>query len=99
MAKQDDKSATEVKRSPEAGFSRDPAAEQGDGNAARLSRELRQELAERLAALRTQGETYGRVVDLLRSGAGRPQHTEGRSSSPGPSHCSNIRRLRGIRLS
>ena len=99
MAKQDDKSATDVKRRPKAGFSRDPAAEQVDGNAARLSRELRQELVERLAALRTQGETYGKVVDLLRSGAGRPQRTERRSASPGLSHRSNIYRLRGVRPS
>ena len=97
MAEQDDKSATDVKRRPKAGFSRDLAAEQINGNAARLSRELRQGLVERLAAMRAQGETYGRVVDLLRSGAGRPQRAES-SSTPQPPH-SPIHRRRGFRPS
>ncbi len=99
MAKQDDKSATDVKRSSKAGFSRDPAAQQVDGNAARLSRELRQGLVERLAALGAQGETYSRVVDLLRSSASRPQRTERSSTPPGLSYSSNIHRWRGTRPS
>lgn len=99
MAKQDDKSATNLERRPEEGFSRDPAAEQVSGNAARLSRELRQGLVERLAALRAPGETYGRVVNLLRSNAGHPQRTERGSTPPDRSHSSNICRRRGIRPS
>ncbi len=98
MAKQDDKSATDVERKPGAGFPRDLAAEQINGNAARLSRELRQGLVERLAAMRAQGETYGRVVDLLRSGAGRPQGTEGDSTPQAFPHGSMHRR-RGFRPS
>jgi len=99
MAHQDDEIAANLRWRPKAGFSRQPAAEQADEDAACVSRELRQKLVERLAALRYPGEADGRVVNPLKSNASRCQRAGMDIVSPGLSRHSNIRRWRGTRPS
>lgn len=62
MRDQDDASAADVKWSARTGFSWEPMTAQINEDAARLSRELRRKLAERLAGLRYQDQVRGAPV-------------------------------------
>jgi hypothetical protein len=97
MTSRTETGATGAKWSLRAASSRALAVEEPNEHAVCLSRDLRRELAERLARLSYREEPGARAVDRARGGAARPARADEVASSFWPPGYPGVHRRTGIR--